>query len=248
MNDFQITKREILASISIIAIMLLLGFFISNLISNALLDKYQEYDTAVQIDNDSELFKYGMNTNIGNAFVYGNLNVLDPVSYPEIKGKYGSITKRKEKYTRHTRTVTHTRTNSKGKTETYTTTEVYYSWDSAGSESIHCNKISFLDVEFKYGKIPLDGESYLDTIYESSNVRYIYYGSPVNCKGTLYAVLGDKTISKVQFYHNSNIEDTMKLLESKWQLIIFWIFWIILIGAAVFGFYYIDNNWLESNT
>jgi hypothetical protein len=28
-------------------------------------------------------------------------------------------------------------------------------------------------------------------------------------------------------------------------LVIFWVVWVILIGAAVFGFCYFDNKWLE---
>ena len=27
--------------------------------------------------------------------------------------------------------------------------------------------------------------------------------------------------------------------------VIFWVVWVILIGAAVFGFCYFDNKWLE---
>ena len=38
-GDFEITKREILASISIIAVMLLIGFVISGKISNYILDR-----------------------------------------------------------------------------------------------------------------------------------------------------------------------------------------------------------------
>ena len=38
-GDFEITKREILASISIIAVMLLIGFVISGKISNYILEK-----------------------------------------------------------------------------------------------------------------------------------------------------------------------------------------------------------------
>ena len=46
---------------------------------------------------------------------------------------------------------------------------------------------------------------------------------------------------------NTNIEETMDVLVTNgtfWQ-ILFWIFWIVLTGAAVFGFYYLDNEWLE---
>ena len=41
-GDFEITKREILASISIIAVMLLIGFTISGRISNYILDRNEK--------------------------------------------------------------------------------------------------------------------------------------------------------------------------------------------------------------
>lgn len=86
-GDFEITKREILASISIIAVLLFIGFIISGKISDHLMDKNEKYNKAVKIE-DQELFEYGMRTDIGNAFVYGNLEAVDTVTYPEIGGKY----------------------------------------------------------------------------------------------------------------------------------------------------------------
>lgn len=91
-GDFEITKREILASISIIAAMLLIGFVISGKISNYILDRNEKYNKAVKIEN-SDLFEYGMRTNIGYAFVYGDLKAVDTVSYPEIDGEYMYIEK-----------------------------------------------------------------------------------------------------------------------------------------------------------
>ena len=66
-GDFEITKREILASVSIIAVLLLIGFIISGKISDHLMDKNEKYNKAVKIE-DQELFEYGMRTDIGNAF------------------------------------------------------------------------------------------------------------------------------------------------------------------------------------
>lgn len=48
-GDFEITKREILASISIIAMMLLIGFVISGRISNYILDRNEKYNKAIKI-------------------------------------------------------------------------------------------------------------------------------------------------------------------------------------------------------
>ena len=86
-GDFEITKREILASVSIIAVMLLIGVLISSKISEHQLDANEVYNKAVKIDN-TDLFRYGMDTNVGNAFVYGDLVAADTVTYPEIDGEY----------------------------------------------------------------------------------------------------------------------------------------------------------------
>lgn len=83
-GDFEITKREILASISIIAIMLLVGVLIAGKISDWELDQNEKYNKAIKIETQ-DLFEYGMRTNVGNAFVYGDLVAVDTVTYPELK-------------------------------------------------------------------------------------------------------------------------------------------------------------------
>lgn len=112
----EITKREILASISIITIMILFGILISTKISEYQMDKNEIYNKAVKIE-DQSMFQYGMDTNIGNAFVYGILEAVDTVTYPEIDGKYMYISKVEEHYNMHTRT--YTTTDSKGHTHTH---------------------------------------------------------------------------------------------------------------------------------
>lgn len=243
-DGFTITKREIIASISIIAVMLLIGVLISSKISEHQMDKNEMYNKAVKIE-DGELFQYGMDTNVGNAFVYGDLEAVDTVTYPEIGGEYMYVEKIKERYTMHTRQVAHTRTVN-GKTKTYYTTETYWTWDYAGSEDKTCKEISFLGHTFSSNKINLPSEEYIDTIYESSHIRYKYYGVSTKHTGTIFTDLRDKTISdNTRFYKNMTIDETVERLESGGGLIIFWIVWIILIGLCVFGFYYIDNRWLE---
>ena len=242
-GDFTITKREILASISIVAVMLLIGVLISSKISEHQMDKNEVYNKAVKIKSH-DLFQYGMNTNVGNAFVYGDLKAVDTVTYPEIGGEYMSVEKVKERYTRHTRTVTKTRTVN-GKTQTYTETEVYWTWDAIDRWSKHCNKITFLGVEFDYGQVYIPGESYIDTQKESSNIRYVYYGSDIKYTGTIFTSLKDNTINDTKFYNRKNIEETVEHLESGGGEILFWIIWFLIIGGCVFGFYYLDNNWLE---
>lgn len=246
-GNFEITVREIVASISIIAIMLLFGVLIHGAISEHQMDKNEVYNKAVKIEN-KDLFQYGMDTNIGNAFVYGELKAVDTVTYPEIGGEYMYVEKVEEHYNRHTRIVTKTRTNSDGEIETYTEEEVYYSWDFYDSWIRHSQKISFLGVEFDYGKIDRPYDSYITTQKGSrSDIRFIYHGTKANFTGTIFTNLRDKTISNgTYFYNDMSIEETYKSLETgvEW-LIFFWIVWIILIIGCVIGFYYLDNRWLE---
>ena len=126
----EITKREILASVTIIAVMMILGIVIAGRIDAHQVQKNSEYYSALQI-TDAEQFQYGMDTSVGNAFVYGTLEAADPVTYPEIGGEYLYVEKVEEHYTMHTRTVT--TTDSKGNHHTHT--EVYWTWDYVGSEN-----------------------------------------------------------------------------------------------------------------
>lgn len=48
-----------------------------------------------------------------------------------------------------------------------------------------------------------------------------------------------------QFYQNKTIKETVDYLESGIGTIVFWILWITLIIACTFGFYYLENAWLE---
>jgi hypothetical protein len=243
-GDFSISKREILISIVIVAIMIVFGLMIHGAIEDSLMLKHQEYNLALQINNNQDMFEYGMSTNVGNAFVYGTLKCLDPVTYEEIGGEYSYIEKVKERYTKHTRVVTKTRTVN-GKTQSYTTTETYWTWDKIDSWSKTATKISFLDVEFKYGDIRFPGSSHIETIKESSKIRYKYYGAPTKSSGTLYTKLENNTINNSSFHRNMSIEDTIKYYTSSGALVLFWIGWVLLIGLLVFAFIYIDNHWLE---
>ena len=243
-KNFEITKREILASISIIAIMILIGILISNKISENQMDKNEIYNKAVKIES-TDLFKYGMETNVGNAFVYGKLEPVDTVTYPEIGGNYMYVEKVKEKYTMHTRTETHTTGSGKNR-HTYTTTKTYWTWDRVDSEDIQCKEILFCGVKFKSNKINLPSPDYIDTIKESSHIRYKYYGTCTKFKGTIFTMLKNNTITdNTNFYNGNSIDETIEKLESKYGEIIFWICWIIFIIIVVFGFYYLDNKWLE---
>lgn len=232
----EITKREVIASVVIVAIMLIVGFVISGKISDNQNDKNAEYQKAIHIE-DKELFEYGMNTNVGNAFIYGNMKAVDTVTYDEIGGKYLYVEKVKEKYTRHTRRV------KSGKTYH---TQVYYTWDRVGSKDKKCKKINFCGIDFKSNKIELPNAEYIETIKESSRIQYKYYGVPTEHIGTIYTNLADDTISdNSRFFEDCTIDESLKNCTSSIGNVVFWIAWIFLICGCVCGFYYLDNRWLK---
>lgn len=236
-GNFEITKQEVLFSVIIIMVMFIIGLMIHGNINNRLTDDFQKYNTALQIENDTSLFEYGMKTNVGYAFVYGDLEAVDSVTYSEIGGQYMYVEKVKERYTRHTRRV---------KSGKHYRTKVYWTWDRVGSEDKKCKEISFCKVVFDSNKIDFPSTEYIDTIKESSHIRYKYNGVAKKHTGTIFAYLENKDIKdKADFYKDKTIIETMDSLESRWQLVVFWIFWIILTIAAIVGFYYIDNRWLE---
>lgn len=242
-NDFEITKREVIVSISIIAILLMIGLVISNKIVEYQTDKNEIYNKAVKIES-SEMFQYGMNTNVGNAFVYGELTAVNTVSYPEIGGSYMYVQKVEEHYNQHIKTETYKDSNG----HTHTRTKVYYTWDYAGEESVRCKEIKFCDIKFDSYKISLPSTFYIATIKKSSRVRYQYYGASTSYKGTVFTDLRDNTISNnSSFYTNMNINDTLEYITTSQTttLIIFWVAWIIGIGVIVFLFYKAENKWLE---
>ena len=241
----EITKREIIASVTIVAALMIVGFIISGKISEAQMDKNEKYNKAVKIV-DAEQFKYGMRTNVGNAFVYGDLEAVDTVSFPNIDGEYMSVTKVTEEYTRHTKWVNDydEEGNYEGSHE-----EVYWTWDEVDREEKKCEKVSFLTVEFDSNKFNGIHEDYIcteqDVIF--SDTRYEYYGSKTKYTGTIFTVLANNTISSSAFHKNKNIQETVEYLESEGTvlIVVFWILWILLICGSVYGFYYLDNNWLN---
>lgn len=238
----EVTKREIIASISIIAIMLIIGVALSSKISEWQMDSNEKYNKAIKIES-KELFQYGMNTNVGNAFVYGDLEAIDTVGYPEINGRYLYVEKVKERYTMHTRTVT---TTVNGKTRTRT--ETYWTWDTVGREELESKRVKFCGIEFNSSQFTIPSGEYIDTIKESMNIRYKYFGYPTKSKGTIFAYLSDKDIGKdgAKFYKDKTIEETVEDLESSIGSIIFWIIWIIIVIGMVYGFYCLENRWLDN--
>lgn len=237
----EITKREIIASISIICFMLLIGLWIHNLINQHVTDKNEMYNKAIHIES-KDLFEYSMNTNVGNAFIYGDMVALKPVSYDEIDGEYMYLKKVKERYTQHTRIVSY-----KCGKSTCHRTEHYWTWDVVKRDYKMVDKVNFLDHEFNFNQFATPNTTHIKTIKTSPRVRYKYYGVPTELTGTIFANLKDGDIGEnVKLHENLDSQATYEYLlhSGKYGLIAFWIIWLCLIGGAVYGFYYLENDWL----
>lgn len=241
---WDLTVRELLFSIAIVLVMLTVGFFLSEKIASANDEANQEYYQAMKINADAELFQYGMRTNVGNAFVSGTLEAVGPVSYPDIDGEYAYAEKIKEKYTEHTKVVDD---YDEDGNKVGSHIETYWEWDEVDRESIHCESIKFLGVEFPYGTIGFPGSYYIDTVNGGYHIRYKYYGCDTSYDGTIYAKLASGTINGAKFINGRNTDEAVDYMVGSGtaSLVLFWFVWIVLSGGAVYGFCYLDNRWLE---
>ena len=238
MNDIEITKREVIASISILAIMMIIGIVISGKLNEYNQDQNAKYNKAFKISKDKDLFAYAMKTNVGNVFAEGEIKAVDTVSNEDIEGEYLIIEKIKEKYTKHTRTVT---TTVNGKTKTRT--ETYWTWDRVGSETFKSKELTFLGSTFKTSKFNLPAPDYITTISGGYHIRYRYYG----LEATIFATLKENTIinDDVRVYKDKNISEALSEATSDISIYVFWVLWIIISGIVIFTFMYFDNDWLN---
>lgn len=238
--DFEITKREIIASITIVGFMLIVGLILSGYISDSIKDTNEIYNKAIHIE-DKDIFEYSMSTNVGNAFVYGDMIALSPVSYDDIEGKYMYIKRIKEEYIRHERQVSY----PCGKSICYRT-EYYWTWDEVDREYKSTDKVTFLGVEFDFNQFKKPSTNYIATIKKSSHIRYKYYGTPTKLTGTIFADLKDNNVGEgiVPYEDMTTQQAYERSLRGNLSICGFWFLWIALTGGLVFGFCYLENEWL----
>ncbi len=227
-------------SIVIISLLLIAGIKINEKITENNLDKAQIYNTAHKVE-DAELFKHLMETDGGNAFVYGPLKAVNPVTVSEIKGEYTSILMIHEEYVRKTRTYT----DDEGNVHT----ETYYEWDEIDREILHCKQMSFCGVSFAYEKFKLPDGKFIDTVehehFLKNDTRTQYYGLKTEMTGTIFTNLSNNTISDNSKFTEASLNDTVEAYQpTAAGNIVFWIFWVLLMGGAVAIFCVVDNRWL----
>lgn len=254
-GNFTITKREVLFSLVIVFVMIGIGFLINGAIQNNIAEKNEYYYKAAKI-TEPDMFQHALKTDGGEALVYGEFMVTDPVTAEALTGKYLYIEKVQEQYNMHTRIVTHT--DSDG--NSYTTTETYYEWDHDDSEEIIAKKIQFMGSEFlvdqfdvgwshvetlntetvskKYHKLLVDrNDSYLyedGSGWESvGDHRWYFNVVPMEFSGTILADLRDDNVynvnnkdQRIGIAFNRNIDEVLKTTLSSEKNVAI-VFWSI---------------------
>lgn len=269
----QITKREVIFSVVIISLMICLGLWVHGIIEDSMINDLEVYTKALKID-EVDMFNYACDTKVGNILVYDNAKTLDPVSLPELSNSYAVVAKYSEKYTEH-RTEEEYR-DSDGNIHTRTkityswdswffgneekrATKIFYMGDTFDISLFHLNPSIRLNLTEKTVNKNAKGTISNDYIYEDNrvvfpfvgDVRYYYCVIPTEFTGTMFATcdLNGLENNKTEFFYGETIG---KVLEEKEKgittfSVVFAIIWIILICAVVVGFFYLDNNWLESS-
>lgn len=242
----EITKREILVSTTILAIMVGIGVWISNPIVGALTENALEVVSAVRVD-DAEKFGYIKRTNVGTFLAEGELIANDTICLADFPGIYSRVVKVKEEYCMHVQI--YTVTDSKGRATTRT--RIYYSWDEKGREEFESKSFTFLGWRFSakeigYGVSTVDSKTVYDKKLWGGNVRYVYYTTPITVKGMMTGSVENKTWKNLKFKRDYTIKQTVEKAERNTEVVpvVFWIVWLILTAGLICVFYAFENRWL----
>lgn len=243
----EVTKREILFSTIILAIMIGIGVWISNPIISSLTQNALETVSAVKI-TDAEKFGYIKRTNAGKFYAEGPLVANDTIRLPELRRGYSYVEKVKEVYTMHTET--YTTTDDKGHTQVHTRT--YWSWDAKKKEKFETKTYTFLGGRFTKADIKYNVVKDKDTIiYEPKKlfhdeVRHVYYTTPITVNGILVGTADGKSYKNMCFKRGGHIVKEVERAENEISTVpvVFWIMWIILTGGLIALFYAAENHWL----
>lgn len=242
----EITKREILASVTILAIMVGIGVWLSAPILSKATERYLAIASSVVVNTDDE-FDYISRTNAGRFLANGTLSVIDTVRIEELPGVYSFIKKVKEEYRLHTEV--YTTTDGKGHTTTHTRT--YHSWDEVKHWNYKAERAMFRGKEFKIDEV-YRVRTQKDTIIKvktkmfENDTRYVYYTAPVSFDGIMLGNAMNRKYDGPKFINDLTAEQYIKNAEQKLNgsTILFWILWSLLIAGMIVGFYALENKWL----
>lgn len=261
----QITKREILMSIAIFLVMLGIAIGLTFMVLNISQEHDEVYHKALQLE-DEDAIEHAKNTGAGLAFVKVVLDSDNSVSHPNLIGEYLYIKEYVEKYTEHERVVTET--DSEG--NTHTRVETYWQWDYYDSQVTQVDSVRLNNIEINSDELNFPSKSlkltdetctvsHWGTSYIEKNDWFgprLRYSYTIVEKGGEYSSLVFFENGEMNAYNSSKIslhDSTVKeLYESclgrqKLWLILVWLGWALVTFLLIFGFYYLDNMWLNSD-
>lgn len=241
--DWEITLRELIFSVLILGVMVFIGFLVSSAIEEKVNSRNLTYRQASTISTTNE-FQHALRTDAGHAFVNGRFTALKPVRNSLIDGEYLGIRVAHQEYRMHTQH--YTTTDSKGRVHHHT--RHYWTWDTMHTEEHHSPDVEYCGVKFPYDKFNYH-MIYEDTHTEKTghNRRDVINTMPREFNATIFANIVNRGISGSADLSTMGIEAYRKYLVEDHSLVLFWLLWGILIGFALYGFYYCENRWLEDN-
>ena len=67
--------------------------------------------------------------------------------------------------------------------------------------------------------------------------------------GCMTGNVKDKTYNHLVFNHNRTAQNIIDSAETKITIskVLYWFMWLLITGGLIFGFYYLENNWLEDD-
>ena len=264
----EVTKREILVSVIIVCLLLCLGLTIDSKIVDIQISSKEKYSKALKINENDEMFRYAIETSVGNIINYGQFSVDMGITDKWLKKDYMSIEKITEEYSRHYRTEC----SGSGKSRRCHTV-TYYTWDEIDSQTTNVTKIQYSGLEFNFSdfsnfpkyKLKLDTDSVAEDkinkvkdnyIYDEirffhsvGDKRYSYMIVDKTFKGTVFGIAKNKKLKDgaslkittqgiTEFVDNKNNNFNIARF-------IFWLFYITICVGIVAYYVYLENDYLE---
>ena len=179
----------------------------------------QKYDAAIQIQEEVKNLSDEIPVDTENAFAFGTLKAVDPISCDNLDGKYACIRKVTERYTSHLEPVRTTGISSKGEMTTYMTTIEHNKWEEVKTEDFMASTFSFMGEKIKSKKLALQGIEYLTEEYKTESLRYVYQGLPAENQGTMYMTFKNGKIVDAFFMPGKSIEEAKRELKQTGRIV-----------------------------
>lgn len=250
-GDVEVTPREIAVSVIILFVMLALGWIVTNAIRQSNHDKHTRLDVALQI-TDKDIYNHAINTKLGDIVAYGTMQGERPITNDRVAGQYSYLKEVEEHYVKKTRVVTYScNCNSKGQCSTCTRTETYWEWDEYNTIEYTNNNVIFFDNIYSYNIFTNYPKNYIDTVKTERKIRFVYYGVPYQFPTSIIVNTSSGTIQAfdggaIRLYPYNTPDEAISVDEfgGGFFIAIFWVIWLVVIGAAIYGYVYLENNYL----